>query len=177
MELSELIKNSFAETLRELLRTHDLKDIRVSELCRMSHLSRRTFYNHFQDKYDLAAWLLLRRVGGLNMVMSLGKVNALTTESFKEIMTNYSLYRRIYSDPGISNLMDHMLNYYYRMLEEVVLQQPGREALTIHECYVLRTFVYGSIYLTREWILNGCRLSPDELASIFLDALPTWMRA
>ena len=47
----------FAEAILELIKTKDLSNIRVTELCKYCNTDRQTFYYHFKDKYDLVAWI------------------------------------------------------------------------------------------------------------------------
>lgn len=44
------------ETLRELGAQKPFNKLTVKDICQAASVSKRTFYNHFQDKYDLAAW-------------------------------------------------------------------------------------------------------------------------
>lgn len=47
----------FSKSLQALLETYSLKDIRINDICSACGLSKRTFYYHFKDKYDLAVYL------------------------------------------------------------------------------------------------------------------------
>lgn len=38
----------------ELIQTHELKEISVSEICKLANLNRTTFYANYIDIYDLA---------------------------------------------------------------------------------------------------------------------------
>ena len=50
-------KKVFSEALQTLLDKSSLAEIRVSDICSTCNLSKRTFYYHFKDKYDLAVYL------------------------------------------------------------------------------------------------------------------------
>lgn len=49
-------KMKFADALECLLRKKNLDDIQVSEITALAGVSRKTFYRHFTDKYELAEW-------------------------------------------------------------------------------------------------------------------------
>ena len=49
-------KQMLSESLEKLLMRKNLDDIQVSEIAAGAALSRRTFYRHFKDKYELASW-------------------------------------------------------------------------------------------------------------------------
>ncbi len=50
-------KKAFADTLQQLLHKKNLDNIRVGDICEACHLSKKSFYYHFRDKYDLALYL------------------------------------------------------------------------------------------------------------------------
>jgi len=50
-------KKIFADTLKELSKTKDLKRIKVSDIIKECSLNRGTFYYHFKDKDDLISWI------------------------------------------------------------------------------------------------------------------------
>lgn len=50
-------KNLLADALYELLKSKSIDDIFVGEICAQCNVSRKTFYNHFQNKYELASYL------------------------------------------------------------------------------------------------------------------------
>lgn len=54
---SDYTKKIFAETLMELLKTSSIDKIKIKTICETCGLSKKTFYYHFKDKYDLAAYL------------------------------------------------------------------------------------------------------------------------
>ena len=44
------------DALETLLKTHALENVRIGDLCRMSNISRTTFYVYFEDIYAVAQW-------------------------------------------------------------------------------------------------------------------------
>ncbi len=53
-------KELFAEQLYKLLTVKSFEKIQIKDICQSAHASRQTFYYHFQDKYDLIAWIFLQ---------------------------------------------------------------------------------------------------------------------
>ncbi len=51
------VEDTFADSLYYLLKGKNIDDIRVEKICEYSGLSKKSFYNHFKDKYDLAQYL------------------------------------------------------------------------------------------------------------------------
>ncbi len=49
-------KEKLAGAMEQLLMKKDLDDIQVREIADLAKVSRKTFYRHFRDKYELAEW-------------------------------------------------------------------------------------------------------------------------
>ena len=176
MNLKDRTKYLFADTLKEMMRTKELKDIRVGELCEKCGAHRRTFYYHFQDKYDLMAWILSHGYDDPTIPENIMQEHT-TKTVLTNIMKNQPFYKRLYSDPGISELSDYLLRYNVENYEQQLLPALQVEALTDEQEFSLRMYCYGGIYMTREWVLSGCKLAPAELSKRMTVNMPEWMNA
>lgn len=56
MEDASLANIALAKSLRAIMRKKAFSKITVGEICSKAHMTRRNFYNHFLDKYDLLNW-------------------------------------------------------------------------------------------------------------------------
>lgn len=56
------VKELIGESLEELLKNKPFEKITVNEITENCGVGRRSFYNNFVDKYDLAAWLYLSQL-------------------------------------------------------------------------------------------------------------------
>ena len=51
------MRRLISDTFSELVKTQDVDKITVTMLIGECHISRQTFYYHFQDKYELLSWI------------------------------------------------------------------------------------------------------------------------
>ena len=56
------IKGILADTLLELCKEKDYKNITVKDIRDKSGVSKTGFYNHFRDKNDLAQWIYYHNI-------------------------------------------------------------------------------------------------------------------
>ena len=63
MATSIVKKKIFASSLRTLLEKQELIKISVTDICAVHDVSRKSFYYHFRDKYDLVEWMFLSECG------------------------------------------------------------------------------------------------------------------
>ncbi len=78
--------NSFKDSMFTLLSTKSFEEITVGELCNLSNYPRATFYNYFDDKYDLLGYCWIRLTQEIHL------------EEYRHIEQNqmlYTFYNRI----------------------------------------------------------------------------------
>lgn len=54
---SNITKRALAAALKELMEAKPFSKISVSDICEACDMNRKSFYYHFQDKYDLVNWI------------------------------------------------------------------------------------------------------------------------
>ena len=57
--MTNLTKRAMADALKQLLQKHSLDHITIQDVTDAAQVSRKTFYYHFHDIYDLVEWLLV----------------------------------------------------------------------------------------------------------------------
>lgn len=54
---SNITKRALAQAMKDLMRTEAFSKISVGDICQACNMSRKSFYYHFRDKYDLVNWI------------------------------------------------------------------------------------------------------------------------
>lgn len=57
MSDSNITKKALASSLKTLLKSKDFAKISVGDIAENCEMNRKSFYYHFQDKYDLVTWI------------------------------------------------------------------------------------------------------------------------
>ncbi len=151
-----------------------LRDIRVIDICERCDISRRTFYYHFQDKYDLLAWIVEGEFNSAGPSSALVDIDA-RTRAYENMARKKEFFKSVYSDPGISELSDYLAKYDIRYYEEIVKRALGPGYPTEEQAFSLKMFVYGGIYMSREWVLSDFKTDPAVLARRMESCLPGWL--
>ena len=63
MEEKRDIETKLAVSLKGLVTKMPFEKITIKQIADGAGVIRVTFYNHFQDKYDLLAWIVRREIG------------------------------------------------------------------------------------------------------------------
>ena len=174
MDIKNRTKYVFAETLLQLLKYKDLEKITIKEICDHCHADRKTFYNHFENKYSLAGWLLNNYAYQYFSDDSIDKDIHATKRYYSYLKNNLEIYRRIFKDPGISDLLTHLVKWNMdRYLQGL---QDNNIVLSEKDYYRLKLYVYGGINITREWIINGCKEDAAFIAEVIALGSPSFLR-
>ena len=57
MAESNITKRALAVALKELVESRPFSKISIGDICEQCAISRKSFYYHFKDKYDLVNWI------------------------------------------------------------------------------------------------------------------------
>lgn len=112
---------AFSDTMYQLIGKKDFEDISVNEICQISNFPRATFYNYFDDKYDLLnyCWYLI--------------VNGLRGEKHRAIRATSDL--KLYLDR-----LYELFDSHRELLQHIVLHNPVDSALfTNFNAYLRKT--------------------------------------
>ena len=121
------------KALLDLLAEMPFEKISLTDLCRVSMISRSTFYRYFEDKYDLLHYCVNMYIEGLRPVEDL--IHFKSTDSLRQFLEyliaqvdeNITLYRRIYQTNKNGSLMFTIQGDLAKILTESGWQgEPGR---------------------------------------------------
>lgn len=165
------------ETLLELLKTKELSDITVTDICTRGGINRSTFYNHYSDVYDLVEKLEEERLSELQSkiqeVMDSEKdynIYNILKVTVREIRDNIKLYNLFWHGEDNKNFRQKMVDICYRdYMIEVEKQFPF---LTDAEHkWIFNFMAAGSNEALKVWINNGMKEDPDELVNTVVAAM------
>lgn len=143
----------------ELLQTHELKEISVSDICKTTGLNRSTFYANYLDIYDLADKLR-------------EKLESDFTELFKDEYPSREQYGAL---KMFTHIKDNQIFYktYFKLgydenHQAIVydIERAEKDFGNIHIKYHIEFFRNGLNAMIKMWLNNGCIESPEEMAEI-----------
>ena len=160
---SKIIKNHIASSFKTLALNDSISKITVAAICQEANISRRNFYNHFKDKYDLMQWIYLSEI--------LDYEDQIPCDLFEEYIWNrfyltchYFQSQRAYY---LNVLSDKSQNSFYQLMLDI---------LTDHLESVFGTLYKGNTYSSKlisnlvvlnfeeayNWLKTPSELSPED---------------
>ena len=167
--MSNITKRALATALKELLAQNPLDKITIQNLVDTAEVSRKTFYYHFEDIYDLLEWALVdqgRRLLG-------EKVTADTWQQglervFAYLEENRGVILNIHRSKNRGILDAHMSQLIRPVLQDVFDSQPGQDQIPEEDRqFILELYSYGVVSLFLDWINNGMKPEADQLVDQF----------
>ena len=94
MQVKNEMNEILAESFRELARKRPVEKITVKEITDKAGVIRPTFYNHFQDKFELVEWMI--QMDLLEPIRPLIR-NGMTTEAMVLLFSNIKREKEFYT--------------------------------------------------------------------------------
>lgn len=146
----------------ELLQERDIKDVTVSDICKMTGLNRSTFYANFLDIYDLA-----------------DKLRVKLEEDFASVFGTHHGGHAYAGNDGALRMFTHIYEnqlfyktYFklgYDESHKVMVYDPIRAEQDFrgeHVAYHIEFFRAGLNAIIKQWLTGGCKESPEEMDAI-----------
>lgn len=166
--MAERTKIWIAQTMKKLLVKKSIDQIRVTEICKEAQIERPTFYYHFQDKYDLMAWMFCQNALHTD-VLSLSSAAA----AMKQMRQDFIFYKRAYEDHFQNPMWSYILEYFVTQYTDLAKEILHTEVLDMQVQFAIRMYCYGSVGMTREWLLKDNITSAETIVSMMFGSMPS----
>ncbi len=169
--MADRTKLWIANTMKQLMTHKELDKIRVSEICREAEIGRPAFYYHFKDKYDLVAWIFFN---------SATEVDITSKKSAAYHMNNmrkdYLFYKNAFEDSSQNPLWQYIHGYFVeRYIQEAKINL-GTDILSTQIIFSIRLYCYGTVGMTREWLLNDNITPAETVVEMMFNSMPQELR-
>ncbi len=162
MQSKENTRNRIAQACLELLNTTSLETLRAQDIMEKAGVSRSTFYRHFLDKYEVAAWVYQQQAESIIQ----DRPDLKSWKDWTRLLRSYmrehkAFFRNVASYQGQNSFRDFLRTYFMGN----VLKHCKRKGIAITEDQ--RYAIYASSLIaaqsTVDWILDDFSLD-DETA-------------
>ncbi|MDF9824035.1 AcrR family transcriptional regulator [Breznakia sp. PF5-3] len=163
------------ESLLQLIKEKPIAKISIKELCEKADVNRGTFYNHYQDVYDV--------LDNIQSKVSKEIIESVTVylQSTKKQITDFSLYLFEYLDKNreifkillSKNANGDFIDNIYFLVQDTVMKDWKQKNPKIDDKTLKMMFhyiAYGSISILQLWIENDLQTTPEEM-SIFMNQI------
>ncbi len=163
---SNITKRALAASLRELMLEAPFEKIQVAHICDRCGMSRKSFYYHFKDKYDLVNWIFDTGFRSLAMEFS-GEIPAddrweLIEKACEYFYEDREFYRKALQVKGQNSFSDHLRKYCFTLMKRRVASLIGDEAA---DDFTVDFFTDAIVCAMERWLLDKTCMPPDQFVS------------
>ena len=163
------------ETLNDRMRSTPIEKVKVTDLCRSAKISRATFYEYFQDIFDVATWMWDYLMGETlyQAGVRYGCYDAHLAK-FRKLREYREFFANAFKAVGSLSITQHGGRMMTEHLQQVFERKAGRK-MTHHEALQVEFFITGAKHMTRHWAERSMVDEPEEMAAIFTENMPAFI--
>ncbi|MCR5717132.1 MAG: TetR/AcrR family transcriptional regulator C-terminal domain-containing protein [Lachnospiraceae bacterium] len=169
MQAKESVDQLLADAFKELVLSMPIEKITIKKITDKAGVIRPTFYNHFQDKYELLEWIIREQIiSPASALLSTGYVK----EAFLVIFNNVYEDRGFYAKAARLEGQNSFQSIIQLCIREVLVDEfeknhidlPQKKWLTIER--LADYYAFSLSYIVINWIKSNYLVSPEELVLV-----------
>lgn len=169
-----MTKRALAAAFKDLVCQNSFEKVNVSDICDACGVSRKTFYYHFQDKYELAEWIF-----NTEFIAVLKETDTSDQWAFAAAICQYFFKERTYyagllQYKGQNSFRQYFQAFLFQSLEPFLLPKAaaltavaGQERMPEDEtkAFFLQFFTDAVLISIFRWISDGAAVPPEQFLS------------
>lgn len=164
---SILTKKALANSLMELMNEKPFEKISVTDICERCGMNRKSFYYHFQDKYELVNWIFDQQFLKLLDTYEIEDRWDLLEKAFKTFYENHDFYRHAFMIEGYNSFSEHFREIITPIAHEVytsLLQQADAYNGLIEKYFDFYIDVHADVFIIaiQKWLSVKDCMSDEE---------------
>jgi probable dihydroxyacetone kinase regulator len=161
MSDSIITKSALAESLKTAMKSKRFEKISVSEICQNCGMTRKSFYYHFQDKYDLVHWIFTHDFAThIHMNQNSGVLDFID-ELVRYFYSDREFYREILRVQGQNGFREIFMSVVKPVMDQFAYQIFENKALQEMHYYVT-FFCEGLLSVITGWLESDCDMDPEQ---------------
>lgn len=165
------VDERLAESFKALTCQQPVEKITIKQITDKAGVIRPTFYNHFEDKYNLLEWILITDIVNPAMpLLSAGMIKEALVLIFHNMQKDKDFYIHISKLEGQNSFRSMVEKGIALVLCSMIVDRMGTKKpinrwLTPE--HISEYYTQSIIYILMSWIQGGMKIPPEELAQVF----------
>ena len=159
------------ESFKELVLRMPIEKITIKDITDEAGVIRPTFYNHFQDKYELLEWIIRTEIlDPVIPLMQSGNLKDSMVQIFRNMQQDKVFYKKVTRLEGQNSCENIAKKFIMEILFSFINEKAGekklaRRGLTIS--LVAEYYAQSMAFVVIQWTKMDMSLTPEQMADIF----------
>ena len=160
-----ITKSAIASAMKQLMQTTPFDRITTADILDASHISRKTFYYHFRDKYDVVNWIFETEiVGNIMACTTLESWHEASYQMCRYFRENCAFYKNAVNARGQNCFIQFLHVMVVGQMERLCRAARDEGKLDDADFRFLVEFYYNAfIGVFIPWVRDDMREEPDSL--------------
>lgn len=172
-------KEIIAESFIELSAIKNVNKITINDIVKNCELTKTTFYNHFQDKYDLFVWIYAEPIK--NIVAQIDNENYKLRNAIFDVISHFADNRKfiinaIMYTAGHNSFLNHVSKIHFSVLQDFIKSKHKLNELPLKIEVLLKLWAFGTAQVVCEWLINKMSIPIEKLTTYLELGLPEGLR-
>ena len=172
MEEKPDVEKALAASLKKLAVREPFEKITIKEITDGADVIRVTFYNHFQDKYELLEWIIRTEIfSPVRILLKNQMYKEAVVLIFTNVLKDKEFYQHVSKMEGQNSLGEIANKTLYNFFLHFFIEEAGEGKSAKHPWitpeYVARYYAQTMCYVVMEWIHEDMKATPEQMAQIY----------
>ena len=170
MGTASSVDQQLADSFKKLVLKRPIEKITIKEITDLAGVIRPTFYNHFQDKYELLEWIIRRDiVDPILPLLSQGRSDQALLLAFAALQQDVDFYTRARKLEGqnsfVSIVQQCVSDAFGSCLKNVARHETMLHKISLEE--LVSYYSHSMVFVILRWIDTGMKKSPEEMMELY----------
>lgn len=166
------VEQAIADSLKELVQKMPFEKITIKKITDGAGVIRVTFYNHFQDKYDLLAYIVQKEIlEPVGILLGNNMYKEALTLIFTNLKKDSAFYEKAVRIEGQNSFEEITEECIYKLLLDLFSGRSSGKPHAKHPWLTIdslaRYYARSMNYVVIYWIKSGMTIPPEEVANIY----------
>jgi probable dihydroxyacetone kinase regulator len=165
MPSAKITQTVIANAMKQLMKVKPFDDISVNDIIKECGISRKTFYYHFKDKYDVVNWIFNTDV--VDSILESTTLDNWADGSLKlcrYIYDNRAFYTNAVNVAGQNSFIEYLSNLTRLQVEKLSAQACGNLTVDQEDKDFMIEFFYNAfVGVFTTWINSGMKDTPETI--------------
>ena len=166
------VEQALADSLKELVQKMPFEKITIKKITDGAGVIRVTFYNHFQDKYDLLTYIVQKEIlEPVGILLGNNMYKEALTLIFTNLKKESAFYEKAVRIEGQNSFEEITEECIYKLLLDLFSGRSSGKPHAKHPWLTIdslaRYYARSMNYVVIYWIRSGMTIPPEEVANIY----------